>query len=83
MAEEWNDVCVALMSPKWDFRTIDGIASETGLHPKRVELVINEHRSEVRQTISRDGEIIFAHRSKPVKAREVIAQMQRFASKAF
>ena len=85
MAEErcWSQVRSALTESEWDFRTADGVARDTGLDPKRVKEVIGLHRSEVRQTISRDGTIIYAHRSKPVKVREVIAQMQRFASKAF
>ncbi len=80
---EWARVLSALRRPEWDFRTADGVAKDTGLDPKRVKEVIAGHRSEVRQTISRDGKIVYAHKSKPVKLREVIAQMQRFASKAF
>ncbi len=80
---EWEMVRSALKDSKWDFRTVDGVARDTGLDLKQVEEVIDCHRSEVRQTISRDGIVIYAHKSKPVKAREIIAQMQRFASKAF
>ena len=80
---EWLQVRSALKESEWDFRTVDGIARETRLDPKRVEQAIDQHRSEVRQTISSDGTIIYAHSSKPVRVREVIAQMQRFASKAF
>ena len=80
---DWSQVCSALTESEWDFRTVDGLARETGLDPKRVKQAIDQHRSEVRQTISKAGTIIYAHRSKPVKVREVVAQMQRFASKAF
>ena len=81
--KEWEMVRSAFTGSKWDFRTADGVAQETGLDLKQVRKVIDCHRSEVRQTISRDGTVIYAHKSKPVKVREIIAQMQRFASKAF
>ena len=81
--EDWIQVRRALTDSEWDFRTVEGISRETELDSKRVTLVIGDHRSEVRQAISRTGEIVYAHGSKPVKVREVVAQMQRFASKVF
>ena len=80
---EWAMVRSALRRSEWDFRTADGVAKETGLDPERVKEVIAGHRPEVRQAISKDGRIVYTHRSKPMKLREVIAQIQRFASKAF
>lgn len=80
---EWDKVRSALMNPKWDFLTVDGIAKEAGLDPERVLHLIDQHRSEVRQNISKDRKIIYTHRSKPVKVREIIATLHRIVAKSF
>lgn len=73
----------ALSNPKWDFRTIGGIARETGLDEESVERLIGQHGSEVRQTLSRERQIIYTLRSRPKKLREILAEIHRFASKSF
>lgn len=83
MPSEWISVRSVLGSPKWDFRTVDGIAKETSLDPRQVEELIEQHRSEIRQTMSRDRQIVYTLKSRPLKVREVIAEIQRFASKSF
>ena len=77
---EWSKVHAALADPRWDFRTIRGIARVTRLDPGRVEYLIRRHRSEVRQTLSRNREILYTLRSRPKKLREIVADIQMFAS---
>ena len=81
--KEWTKVHAALADPKWDFRTVGGIARETGLDPERVERLIEQHRSEVRQTLSRDQRIIYTLRSRRPKMREIVADIQRIVAKSF
>lgn len=42
--------------------------------------LIEEHRSEVRQTMSREREAFYTLASRPRKIREIMADLQRFAS---
>ena len=77
---EWSKVLAALADPRWDFRTIGGIARVTGLDPRRVEHLIRRHRSEVRQTLSRDREILYTLGSRPRRLREIVADIQMYAS---
>ena len=79
---EWSRVHLALKDPKWDFRTVTGIAKDTGLDQVRVKRLLDQHRPEIRQAMSRDGRIIYTLKSRPMKIREVIANLQVFASKS-
>ena len=81
--EDWMKVHDALNDTKWDFRTIEGIAKQTDLDPERVGCLLGEYQSEIRQVIARNHEIIYTLRSRPVKVREVIADLQTFASSSF
>ena len=81
--DRWLKVHAALANPKWDFRTIGGVARETGLDEESVERLIGQHGSEVRQTLSRERQIIYTLRSRPKKLREILAEIQMFASKSF
>ena len=77
---EWSKVRAALADPQWDFRTIGGIAKVAQLDPGRVEHLIRGHRSEVRQTRSRDRKILYTLSSRPRKFREIVADIQMLAS---
>ena len=81
--EDWMKVHDELNDTQWDFRTIEAIVRQTGLDPERVRRLLGEHRSEIRQVIARNHEIIYTLRSRPVKVREVIADLQTFASSSF
>lgn len=80
---EWSKVHAALANPKWDFRTVQGIAQETGLDPERVERLIERHPSEIRRTLSRDRRIIYTLKSRPRKLREILAEIHMFLSKSY
>lgn len=77
---DWTKVHAALKDPRWDFRTVEGIAKETALEPDLVKRVLETHHSEVRQTVSRERQKIYTLKSRPKKMREVIADIQTFAS---
>ena len=78
----WSAVHAALSDPRWDFRTIPGIASETGMSHNEVREQLEAHRSEIRQTISRDRQPVYTIRSRPMKMREVVADLRLYASKS-
>ena len=82
-SNKWSRVHTALANPNWDFRTVKGIARETGLDPESVERLIEQHRSEIRQTLSGDRRIIYTLKSRPKKLREILADIQMFVSKSF
>ena len=77
--QEWFKVQAALDDREWDFRTVDGIAGETGLAPDAVVRLLGEHRSELRQILLRDGRIGYTLKSRPKNFREIFAEMQMFA----
>ena len=77
---DWRKVHEALKDSRWDFRTIGGISRQTGLERDRVMELIEQHRSEVRQTVSRKREALYTLASRPRKIREIMADLQRFAS---
>ena len=83
IVSEWRRVRKALEDPRWDFRTVDGIARDAALDPERVKRLLDRHRSEFRQTISRDRKMIYTLKSRPIKMREVIADLQMFAGSTF
>lgn len=82
-ADEWDRVYSALADSKWDFRTVNGIAEETGLDQERIARLLDEHQSEIRWTVSRNRGMLYTLKSRPVKLREYIADLQMFASKSF
>ncbi len=83
--EAWSKVRAALSDPRWDFRTVDGLARETGLGASDILGLLEAHRHEVRRAVSRDrkGRALYTTKSWPVGLREVIADLQAFAAKSF
>ena len=77
--QEWFKVRAALDDREWDFRTVDGIAGETGLAPDAVVRLLGEHRSELRQILLRDGRIGYTLKSRPRTLRQIFAELQMFA----
>ncbi len=76
---EWLMVQATLDDREWDFRTVDGIARETGLALEAVARLLGDHRSELRQILLRDGRIGYTLKSRPKTLRETFAEMQMFA----
>ena len=82
-AEDWARVLAALGDPTWDFRTVKGIAKETGLEPSRVQRLIDDHPAEVRQSLSLNRRPIYTLSSRRPKLREILATIQRIITKDF
>ena len=78
--DDWAKVQAALADPKWDFRTVEGIARDSHLDSRNVERLLRSNRSEIRQTFSRDRRIIYTLKSRPKKLREVFANVQALLS---
>ena len=79
---EWAKVFKALGNSHWDFRTVDGIARETQLDPNIVAGLLGKHPSELRKTVSQDGRVIYALKSRPRRTlREFFATLQMFAGR--
>ena len=64
----------ALDEPQWTYRTIPGIAWETGLSPGVVAQVL-EHSPCVRvvRATDRNGNLLYARKDQPVTAKERLA----------
>lgn len=64
----------ALTDPSWDFRTIDGIASSTGLPPSTVYQALSKHPRLVRRSPIRDkqGRALYTLREKRRTVGEVL-----------
>jgi hypothetical protein len=72
-------VCRALSNPKWDFRTINGIAREAQLSREQVERVLADHQDLFRQShLTRDDEPLYTLREKPESLRERYAELRDF-----
>jgi len=69
----------ALSNQKWDFRTIDGIARDTGLSREQVEGVLADHQDLFRQShLTRNGEPLYTLREKRESLRERYAELRDF-----
>lgn len=81
---KWTTVKEALANPKWDFRTIDGLSSETKMPADQVEHVIKQHLDEVRVSNVPDskGRILYTLTAKPMNLRELIANTVAFVAKS-
>ena len=78
--DEWAKVEKALASTKWDFRSVEGTAAEIRMQPRRVHALLMQNTDKVRTTLSRDKRVVYALKSKPVTAREVLDSLVTFAS---
>ena len=69
----------ALSNPKWDFRTVGGIARDTELSREQVERVLADHQDLFRQSrLTRNGESLYTLREKPESLRERAAGLRDF-----
>jgi hypothetical protein len=83
--EHWERVEKALGNPNWDFRTIDGLAKDTGLASEEIRRLINRHSDRVRVSNVPDtqGRVLYTLASKPIRTREWLATVRAFAAKSF
>jgi hypothetical protein len=61
--EHWEKIEESLRNPEWDFRTIDGLAQETGLAPEEIRKLLNMHPTRVRVSNVPDtqGRVLYTH----------------------
>lgn len=71
-------VAAALNDPRWDFRTIDGIAAETRLPPEVVQRVIADNPAFARKSVATDeeGRELYTARRRSVSLRERLEQLR-------
>jgi hypothetical protein len=74
----------ALRNPSWDFRTVGGIAKETGLTEQDVEKVLSGHKDLFRRSVVPDrlGRAIYTIRDKPISLKERIAFIRMLITKS-
>jgi hypothetical protein len=74
----------ALANPKWDFRTVKGIAKETSLNSTLVSNIINAHTGKlIRKSVIPDktGDELYTLKSKRADIAEIYDQFRTFLSK--
>lgn len=75
--DPWVKVRAALANPRWNFRTVDGIAKEAQLHADQVRQVLDNKGSEIRIAEGRNHRVLYTLSSRPVTAREILSSIQR------
>ena len=70
----------AMSQPRWDFRTIKGIASATGISEIQVQKVVESYPDLIRKSRvpNKTGEALFTLKEKPVKLRERFAEARTY-----
>ncbi len=76
-------VLQALADEKWDFRTIDGLAKETGLPADQIRKIIGAYPELVRRSPVRDrlGRSLFTLKSRRMQLPEKLAFLRLLLSK--
>ena len=73
----------ALADPKWDFRTVEGISTETGVPKEEVEEILRSYPTLVRKSLVRDvrGQRLYTLKSRGMKSAEKRALLRIFVTK--
>ena len=81
--DQWQMVRQALMHEKWDFRTVEGIARETGLANDLIEQLLDSRPDEVRKSPVHDkkGRVLYRLRTKSAPFQEILASVRAFVAK--
>ena len=76
-------VLEALDNPNWDFRTVSGIAKDTGLSESEVRQILEKYPDYIRRSPLPDarGYGLYSLRSKPVTLQELLSEARTFISK--
>lgn len=80
----WGKIKNALADDRWDFRSVDGIATDSGLSADVVKEILERHRNEVRVSFVPDskGRTLYTLATKRVEIREILASALAFVSKS-
>ena len=78
----WDKVRNALANPKFEFRTIEGIARETDLDETVIKKLLAEHEKDVRRGLSTDkkGRLIYTLRERNPTFRELASNVVTIVS---
>jgi len=81
---DWDRVRRELADPTWDFRTVESLSHATGLPVERIGGLLSEHNNEVRVSNVPDkmGRLLYTLADRPMKAREVLANLRAFIAKS-
>lgn len=93
MAEDWTQVVKdpeerrifeALADPRWDFRTVKGLSTSTGLPPTKVREILTGYPKLIRLSPIRDieGRELFTLASKGPNIRELYGIARAFITKS-
>ena len=80
----WVKTKHTLADERWDFRSVDGIATDLGLSTEVVKEILEQHQAEVRVSFVPDtkGRTLYTLANKPVEIREILATARAFVSKS-
>jgi len=81
---DWQLIRGKLADPESDFRTIENLSDTTGLALDRVQKLLVEHDDEVRvaNVPDREGRLLYTLAERPMKARELLANVRAFITKS-
>lgn len=84
IATFWPSIQNALADKRWDFRTIEGIARDTGLDESTVREVLEMHTGEVRRSLVPDskGRTLYTLRKRGKSLQEMFANSIAILSKS-
>jgi hypothetical protein len=79
-----RQVFKALENKDWDFRTVDGIAKDTGLSAEEVARIIEKYPQMIRLSAVPDnkGRQLYTLASKAITTKERLASVRMFISKS-
>ena len=74
----------ALSDPKWDFRTVDGIARETRLAETEITRILENNPKHFRKSLvpDRNRRTLYTLTSRPPSWQERLATLRAFATKS-
>lgn len=81
----WRLILAALEDEHWEFRSVEGIASETGLDQRIVREQIELHKDEVRCSLVKDteGRELYTAKHRKVGWRELLRDIHVYATRSF
>lgn len=81
---DWQRVKEELADSAWDFRTVDSLSKATGLTVERVGNLLSRHGDEVRvaNVPDKEGRLLYTLADRPMKLREVLANVRAFIAKS-
>jgi hypothetical protein len=81
---DWQRIRTELADPAWDFRTVDGLSRATGLSAERISKLLSGHHDEVRvsNVPDKEGRLLYTLTERPMKLREVLANVRAFITKS-